>query len=299
MLSMEKRAEMFEAKLSQYDLVTLSYICKRDVQNEVDKTVDKKVFAINQAIETCIAAALFDSGESTIAEVEVVIKRINEYMKENEEFLIEYKEDWIMKINEIKQQIKEECLKILDKGTSAHNDALKDLKKVFPKIPNKDLINIFQEAKEEYQENDEAIKEIADEIANEITTQNQPILEQKEVSNVITPKKQNKSVEKQIGKQKQDIKSIFEVVEKTIKLKTPNGTYEKTKNGIKFNERLYKDIEEVKAHKKEILDRDEERKIKIIKEIEKLQDELSGLDENEKIVKIRTEEVIAAFAYEG
>jgi hypothetical protein len=225
--------------------------------------LNKKVFAINQAIETCIAAALFDYRESTIAEVEEIIKRSNEYMKESEPYLIKYKEDWIMEINKIKPEVKKECLKLLDKNISGQNEAVKELKLKFKDVPNKDLANIFKESKEEWMKPKEAREK------NE--AKNQPISEQKEVTNAITPKEENKSIEKQIDKQKQDIKSIFDVVEKKLKFKGEFYNYEKDKSGLKVGAEFFKSLEEIEAFR--------------IRETE----------EFEKMV----EEIRQAFAYEG
>lgn len=261
----------------------------------VSERVDKKFYSVMMALDTSISAALFELTDLSIKEAENIISKSSDYMKDCEEFLIKYKESWIMEINKNKPDIKKECLKLLDKGIKANNEASRELKKIFIKIPPKDLVNIFQEAKEEYIANEKIIKEVTEEEAKKILPQNQPISEQKSTSGNISQETKKESVEKA----REDKKSIFEVVEKKIILKTPNGIYKKTNDGIEYAGKLYKNLDEVKDEKRSILNEIEEKKIKVIKNIEQLQNDLSDLDKTESNLNIRVQEIIAAFAYEG
>lgn len=230
-------------KLSNW-LSSLTPEQERAINAVIDERVSKTTYSIRQALDTSIVAALNMKTDLSISEIEKILDLASDYMKDSQQFLLKYGEDWIMKINEIKPQIKEECLKILDKGIAAHNDALNELKKVFPNVPKKDLVNTFKEVKEEYQENDEAIKEIVDEIANEITTQNQPISEQKEATNAITPKEENKSVEKQIDKQKQGLKLKY-----PIYLEGEKGEYIVNQNFIQAGEHKFTSLQDIEKYR--------------------------------------------------
>lgn len=286
---MEKRAEMFEKNLSAYDLITLSYICKRDVQDNVDEIVDNKMFAINQAIYSATSAAIYELTDLSIEQTKQIIESTNNYIKESEDFLIKYKEDWVMEINKNKDAIKEECIKILDKNINGQNEALKELKVKFKNIPPKDLANIFKEAKEEW------MKPKAE--REKTATQNKPISEQKELSNAITPKKENKANTELIDKQNKEIKGMFTEVEKITILKTANGTYKRTEKGVEFFERLYKEPEEALEENKIVLDKFEKQKLENIMKMNELQNEISRIEEQEEKAKIITEEIIAAFEY--
>jgi hypothetical protein len=187
---MAKRAEMFEAKLSQYDLQTLAYIVKQAVNDAANKIADKQIFTINQALQTSISAALFETMELTIEEVEEILRITNEYMKDSEQFLLRWGVDWIMKLNEVKPKIKEDCIKLLDKNISGQNEAVKELKKTYKDIPNKDLVNIFKEAKTEWMK--------PKEVREKIEAKNKAELEEKEVRQAITPKEENKGASETI-----------------------------------------------------------------------------------------------------
>lgn len=288
MLSMAKKLELWEKELPPDKVALITYAANEGIKSEMDRINE----LTEMILDSCYVAAISDNLDLNLMDIKKIVVEANAYMDEVKEYINKNRGEYFMKVQDDKlmEKIRKEIIEYIEKG-SLKSESINALKKKYKITPNV-LNDIWLEEKEKFPKL--AVNKHAPQ-----STQNQPILEEKEASNVITPKEGNKSVEKQIDKQKQDVKSIFEVVEKKIILKTQNGTYEKTKNGIKFCERLYKDAEEVKAEKREIFDRNEERKIKVIKEIEKLQNELHQIDENEKLIKIRTEEIIAAFAYEG
>lgn len=237
MLSMAKKAEIFQSKLSQQDLNTLAYIVKLDRDKEVNARVDREVYTINQALQTSIAAALFDFTELSIAEVEDILTRSNEYMKGAEDFLIKYGEDWIMKINEIKPKIKEECLKLLNQNKN-QADAVKILSEKFKEVPTKDRVNIFKETKEEWCK-----------ICPTIDKEKKGKSEEMESSNTNIPKKENESNMEPTGKYKEGT-NMFEVVEKKVKFKGKYYDYEKDKNGLKVGCEFFKSLEEIETFRK-------------------------------------------------
>lgn len=250
-LSMDKKAEIFESKLSQQDLVTLAYIVNRDMNKEFDLRLDKKVFALNQALETSIAAALFDYTDLTIAEVEEILKLSNEYMKGSEEFLIKYKEEWLMKINEVKPKIKEESIKLLDAAKN-QQQAVKALGEIFKEVPTKDLVNIFKETKDEWCKRSTELTDEDRKIISEKGCiphpENKVSMKEKVSSNAITPEKENEITTEQID----NSLNTFEVVEKKLKFKGEYYDYEKDKSGLKVGCEFFSSLEEIEAFRKRV-----------------------------------------------
>lgn len=233
MLSMDKKLELWEKELPLDKLALIAFACKRDVDHEVNARVDKQVYTINQALETSIAAALFDFTNLNIVEVEEIIVKSNIYMKDSEQFLFKHGEEWIMKINEIKPKIKEESLKLLDANNN-QADAVKALKEKFKDIPTKDLVNILKETKEEWCKK-----------CPTIDKGNKAKLDEKEDRQASTPKKEYESNMKSIdGKN-----NVFEVVEKRLKFKGEYHDYEKDKNGLKVGAEFFKNLEEIEVFK--------------------------------------------------
>ena len=228
---MDKKLELWESQLPMDKLALIAFASKRDMDHEVNARVNKQVYTINQALETSIAAALFDSTDLHIEEVEKIIIKSNVYMKSSEEFLIKYGEDWIMKINEIKPRIKEESIKLLDKNKN-QADAVKALKETFIDIPTKDLVNIFKETKEEWCRKCPTIEK-----------GNKAKSYEKEVSQASTPKKENKSTTEVIDKQN----NTFEVIEKKLRFKGEYHDYEKDKSGLKVGAEFFKNLEDIEA----------------------------------------------------
>jgi hypothetical protein len=229
----------------------------------ISEKVDKKLYSITSALDASISAALYELTDLSVKEVEEIISRSSDYMKDCEEFLIKYKEDWIMKLNEIKSDIKKECLKLLNKNISGQNEAVKELKIKFNDIPNKDLANTFKEAKEEWC--------LPKEMKEKTETKNQPISEQEQSNNVITHKEEKKSNTEEIDRHNMGTKNMFEMLEKKLKFKGNYYQYEKDKNGLKAGGEFFKNLEEFEVFR-----------LKEIEDFEKM-----------------CEEIRAAFAYEG
>jgi hypothetical protein len=230
---------------------------------EVGKEVDKINDTTEMILDTCYVAAISDNVDLSILDLEKIVIEANAYMDETKQYLNENKGDYFMKIDdETMKKIRNEISNHIKNG-DIKSESLNQLKKDY-KLTGPILNNIWLEEKEKFPKL--AVNKHAPQ-----PTQNQPISEQKESTNAITPKEENKSVEKQIDKQKQDTKSIFEVVEKKLKFKGEFYNYEKDKSGLKVGAEFFKSLEEVEAFR--------------IRETE----------EFEKMV----EEIRQAFAYEG
>ncbi|WP_242974170.1 hypothetical protein [Clostridium cagae] len=215
------------------------------INNYINQKVDKMVWSINQALDTCIAAALIDKKDLSITEITELIIRANEYMKDSEKFLSEYGEDWIMKINELKPKIIEMSRSLLEKDFN-QADSVKLLKKEFKDVPTKDLVYIFKETKEEWCKK---CAELTKDDREKIKAKNKAYKEKQKTSNVIT----HKEVEKPVETNKKAIEDTFRIISKEITLEGKFGIYKITKNGVQAGKEYFKDLEALEAYKKEEL----------------------------------------------
>jgi hypothetical protein len=275
---MAKKAEIFESKLSQADLITLAYIIKKDVEKEVNEQVDKQVYAINQSLTTCISAAIFDFTDLSNSEVEEIIARSNEYMKDSEEFLIKYKEEWIMKINEIKPKIKEESIKLLE-GKKNQEQSIKALREIFKDVPTKDLVNTFKEAKEEWCKKCAELtpedKEILAKKGRIPHPENKIKSKEKDSSQVIIPKEEKKGNSKAICGENERLKHLNNIFRPT-KFQGAFHNYEKVDEGLKVGSKVFKGLEDLNKYKTE---------------------ELAEMQKQIDLFNSKIEEVEAAFEY--
>jgi hypothetical protein len=212
---------------------TLTPEQERAINTVIDERVYKTTHSIEQALDTSVAAALNMKTDLNISEIEEILTIASDYMIDSKEFLLKYGSDWIMKINEIKPKIKEECIKLLDQNKN-QADAVKALKEIFKDIPTKDLANIFKETKEEWCKKCPTIDKV-----------NKAKLDEKEVSQASTPKKENESTVESIDKQN----NTFEVVEKKLKFKGEYHEYEKDKNGLVAGIEIFKSLDEIEAYR--------------------------------------------------
>ncbi len=211
------------------------------INDYINQKVDKMVWSINQALDTCIAAALIDKKDLSITEITELIIKANEYMKDSEKFLSEYGEDWIMKINEIKPKIMEMSKSLLENDFN-QADSVKSLKKEFKDVPTKDLVYIFKETKEEWCKK---CAELTKDDREKIKAKNKAYKEKQK----ITPKE----VEKLVETNKKAIEDTFRVISKEITLEGKFGIYKITKNGVQAGKEYFQDAEALEAYKKEEL----------------------------------------------
>ncbi|HBJ2622341.1 TPA: hypothetical protein LA827_002082 [Clostridium botulinum] len=211
------------------------------INDYINQKVDKMVWSINQALDTCIAAALIDKKDLSITEITELIIKANEYMKDSEKFLSEYGEDWIMKINELKPKIMEMSKSLLENDFN-QADSVKSLKKEFKDVPTKDLVYIFKETKEEWCKK---CAELTKDDREKIKAKNKAYKEKQK----ITPKE----VEKLVETNKKAIEDTFRVISKEITLEGKFGIYKITKNGVQAGKEYFQDAEALEAYKKEEL----------------------------------------------
>jgi hypothetical protein len=284
MLSMGKKLELWEKELPQDKLALLAYLAKKTRDEEVTKEVDKQMADINKGLTTAVAGALIELYDFSSIEIEEVVKKTNEFLKEKEEFLEKWGSDFMTKIKELEPKIKDEIIRLTKDKEPQTINRLEIVKKVQKKfnIPLDNANEIFLMVKETKfpQLNDskhtpkkfinkhvdkETLEDIKKDIKNKADT------EEKEVRQVIIPKKEEKGSSEAIDKQKKEVINMFEVVEKKIKFKGKYHDYEKDKTGLKVGSEFFKNLDEFEAFR-----------IREIEEFEKM-----------------TEEIRQAFVYEG
>lgn len=255
----------------------------------INNKVNKQVWSLNQALDTCIIAALYTDTTLAIEDVKEIMQMANKYMEDSEEFLIKYGEDWTMRLKEIEPKIKEECLKLMENDKS-QAEAIKKLREIFTDIPTKDLVIIYKNTKEEW-----CKPKITRNDAKDVKQAN---TDDEKQSNVIAPKKENKSVHEQSNNKNNGIKSKFEVVEQKITLKGQYGTYIKSKEGVQAGQEHFKDSTSVDNYVQVELDKMDKN---VESEVIKLQDQIDELyrnaDKEKEGFKLKTEEIKAVFAY--
>lgn len=215
------------------------------INDYINQKVDKMVWSINQALDTCITASLIDKEDLSIAEIMELIIKANDYMKDAEKFLSKYGEDWIVKINELKPKIQAMSKVLLEKDFK-QADSVKALKEEFKEVPTKDLVYIFKETKEEWCQK---CAELTEEDKEKIKAKNKAYNENKKVSNAIVPKE----VEKPVETNKKTTESKFKIISKEITLEGKFGIYKITKNGVQAGKEYFQDAEALEAYKEEEL----------------------------------------------
>lgn len=195
------------------------------IEQTVSNRTEKRVWALNQAIDTSIAAALSDLHNLSIKEIEEVLKLTNSYLKDSEEFLRKNGENWIMELKKIEPQIKKR-IKELRKAGVLKSRGLVELKKEFD-VPAKDLDNFWLEVKEEFN------------VEVSTNTLNDPVKEAK-----------GKKVEKiKIEEPKVEIKKENKLKVLKATIEGQYGTYEKEGTTVKIGDLVFRNEQDVEDYK--------------------------------------------------
>lgn len=202
------------------------------IEQTVKNRTDKKIWLINQAIDTSIAAALSDLQDLSIKEIEEILKLSNSYLKDSEEFLKEYGEEWIMELKKIEPQIKARIKELREAGVFK-SEGLAKLHKEFEKVPVKDLHNFWLEVKEEEEEKEAKKK-----------------TKTKEVKKVASKKVEKKEEVKVEAKKKLEVLKVI--------VKGEYGTYVKEGNKVKANNLEFNNADDVAKYEKKLIAEEEE-----------------------------------------
>lgn len=223
------------------------------INTMINNTVDKKVWSLNQAMETSIAAALFDLHDFSIKEVEEILKVANSYIEDSQEFLMKYGEDWIVELKKIEPKIKKRIKELLDKKV-VKSKGIATLKKEFKDIPAKDLGNLWIEVKEEYGIKVDTTSLINKTKVDKLKTDLKAIEEDKKVSKVNTPKDEPKNTTECVAVVKNDTKAeskpTLKIVSKEIKIEGEFGKYLINDEGVKIGEEKFSSLIDVEAYEK-------------------------------------------------
>lgn len=243
-------------------------------------------------MDKCVMSAIDDNTNLEIIDQKKIIAESNAYIAEYKEYLEKNREEGFNMIEDTK--VREDVNAAIRKCMASKMDKAKSLNKLRKdfKLPAAELSNLWIEVKKE-----DGIMYCPDP-PEEIKEENKPITEEKEVRQAIHLKEE-KAIEKATGSKKEGSKNIFEVVKKIIELRTQNGTYEKTLDGVKFENKIYKNQKEVDEEKGAIKNKLIPRKSEIENQIERLNKELSTINKTLAMTDIRAEEIKAAFVYEG
>lgn len=126
---------------------TLSADKQAILSEVINSEIDKKIHATLVTADTAISASLFENTELSVNDVDKILERSKELIKDSKIYIEKYKEDWIMKFKEVRPEIVNRAVELLNKNKS-QADGVKILKNEFKEIPLKDLVNTWKETKE-------------------------------------------------------------------------------------------------------------------------------------------------------
>lgn len=239
MLSLDKRLELWEQTLEPDKLVLIAHAVKTEV-SKLDEL-------INTTLDNCYGAAIGDYTDLSIKEIQEIVKKSYEYMEDSKKFINESGLEWMNKIAKVEENVKQFLRKEMVAGT-VKSEAMCKAKKEFG-IPAKDISNLWMIVKEEdYPE--KCINNGDNQAKGKI--QNKAKSEEKEVKGKTIQEDKKKSVEKEIDKQKEDIKTNLVEITEVRKFKGQFGEYEKSGSGIKTGDITFKDVKDIEESKAEV-----------------------------------------------
>lgn len=260
------------------------------VTNEVNKIED----LTEQVLNECFGVAIKEEFEKlTVEEINKILINANEYMEDYKKIIEESKGDYIEMVKALEPVIKKEIKAMIKEG----KDKLEGIKELRAKhkVPQNELVKMWLDVKGGIGIAPKKTVKKVEEIPYTVTEKE--IEEGQEVTCIITEKgievaKEIKiviptepkaipvnEVVKELGvvdaefvnpnKPKPQIKTIIE---------WQYGTYEKSSEGVKIEDTVYKDLTEVEAEKEIVFKNLNDEEIKIKKEIENLNKKLSNVE---------------------
>lgn len=240
MLSLDKKLELWEKSLPQDKLLLLAYAAKRDV----DEAVETQNRLYNETIDTSYMAAFSDKFEDlTIEELRKIIRQAYYYINDYKNYIEREGEDYMKKIEEVEEELKEFLSKEMEAGT-LKSKAIVKAKKKFG-IPAKDISNVWLIIKEGNsnqrtmsEETKKKLSESHKKKENKSENENKAHTEEKDNKGLTIQENENKAIEKATEVQKEEIKSTLVEITEVRKFKGQFGEYEKTKDGVKIEDLL-------------------------------------------------------------
>lgn len=286
-LSLDKKLEIWESRLSQNELLLLTHA----IQKEATNLVEKKMEAINATIQTSITAALITEFNFSLEDADKVFEKSNEYIEEAEPIIKFYKEDYRMVVKKVENQIKER-VKIFMLGGKSQIQTIALLKQEFANVPSQDLVAIYKQAEKEFNKRSKEIDKGKQESKNKVHT------EEVKISHVNISKEEKAISEKATGIQNKETKSKFKVVKQEVVLRGEYGTYKKSEEGVEAGELKFVDVMEVDKYVQAEKDKADEQLQAILNDLDKRKEQaIKEHDEEISDFKLKTEEIKAVFAY--
>lgn len=248
MLSLDKKLELWEQSLEPDKLVLIAHAVKTEV-SKLDEL-------INTTLDNCYGAAIGDYTDLSIKEIQEIVKKAYEYMEDSKKFINESGLEWMNKTVKVEEDVKQFLRKEMAAGI-VKSEAMIKAKKKFD-IPAKDISNLWLIVKEE-DFPERCINNGDNQAKGKI--QNKAKSEEKEVKGKTIQEDKNKSVEKRIDKQKEDIKTNLVEITEIRKFKGNFGEYEKSNVGVKTGDIIFKDADDIEDSKAEV-----EAEIKVMRE---------------------------------
>ncbi len=248
MLSLDKKLEMWEQTLEPDKLVLIAHAIKTEIKNLEDN--------INFNIENCMGAAIGDFTDLNIKEIKQIVKRSYEYMADTEKYIKENGVKWMNKIEKVEEDIKQFLRKEMEAG-ALKSQAMAKAKKKFD-IPAKEISNLWLIVKEEdYPELcrdkglsvEQSSRDYEKRRKQIINAKNKGDTEEKEVKGINSQENKEKGSQEGTEMQKVRVKTSLVEITEVRKFKGQFGEYEKSKDGVKVEDILIKDVKGVEEQK--------------------------------------------------
>ncbi len=281
-------------------------LVRKIVQDTQDKT--------EVILDSCYIGAILQHTEMELSECIKIAKLANTNMEETSKYLREEKEYYNMINDEkLRGKIREEAKELQTQGMKIAA-GIKELRKVY-NFPQKDIHIIWAEGREELKAEKEVIEEteepikIKGKITNVKKTEEEIpyAVTEKEIEgnkNTIVHEVESQGTKSKIEfKDNGDIKltvetkSKLKILEQTIKGEF--GTYVKSAEGVKLGigleDKLYKDISEVKEERDKTNVEIKEKKEYLYAQLDVIKNKISNLEKFEESENSWLEEIEAVF----
>lgn len=238
-------------------------------EEKATEMISGEIALISDNINSCLAASLYSLKDYSKEEVYEIIELMNEFAVEGQEFLLEHRGDYDMKINEIKPKIKERSLELLDDNKN-QKVGVEALKLEFKEIPLKDLVIIWKEAKKEWMiptvEVEESLIPKAEptiRATEKLTTDKmlsdseRAIEDKSKIYKARVESNKEKNKEKVVNKMEDNKKAASKLVIKSkefkMEIEGEYGEYRYTNLGVQSGELKFADLQAVEKYKQEEL----------------------------------------------
>lgn len=236
----------------------------KDKQEIIDRVVRERAAAMNLAemvnFQMSFSAALITLHEDkfTMNDIQELVVLANKYA-DDREYIRKYGKDWMIMFEKQREEMKKEMKKLYESRTKSQNAMVKAIKaeKKFKDIPQKDIVVVFKELKDELsgvkvKDMEESRKDVEDALAYIFDDKKEDgNLEHKDIPKnieiedkaIVLDKEENKEVKKM---------SKLKVIKKELEIEGEYGIYKvKDNTVISPNGKEFKSVEEIGKYEKE------------------------------------------------